>query len=199
MPLKEQQIQNLSITIDCITAIQLFQKVKRLNGPSSANLFASLFSHAVRTAHNFFLEHIQSKATGGFKELKERFKYDIFEKEQSRSIFTLNEKLQNVLSINKDAKKKIGKKIFEIEKKIFSACDELNIEIGIVEKVKKRMRRTSFSIFGKFVKIAEERKKPVDLYLEELRQLEKEGGVIHAKRFRKKTGTIFEKIYLNKF
>lgn len=191
MPLTEHQTQKVSITLDCITAVQLFQKVRRLYGPSSANLFASLFSHAVKTAHHFFLEHIQSKATGDFKKLKERFKSDIFEREQTRAIFAMNDKMQQLLSKNRDVKKKVGKKIFEIEKKIFTVCDHLNEEIGIVEKKRKNKGRLSFSIFGRLIKKCgrqDEENEPIGLYLEELNQLDKEGGVIHGKKFRKQTG-----------
>lgn len=185
MPLKEETIQNLSIIVDFITAIQLFQKIRRNDGPASANTFASLISHAVKTAHNYFKDECKKKPDPqDFKSLKKEFLSGVLDKEQTKEIYKQNEKFQVILMENKDVKKKLKKGFFKAEKKIFDLCEDLNKEFGVEGKKKKRFK---FSFFGKFLRNSKNDKDEVDLYLEEETKLKKEENFC-VKNHRKRTG-----------
>lgn len=188
MPQTEEKIQNLSILADCITAIQLFQKIRRLNGSASAIIFSSLFSHAVKTAHKYFKEYHQSSQVNDFSKLKTQFKSRIIDSEQTKAIFKQRKLIDKLLLENKNVKKELKKKkILELEKNIFKVCDKFNTEFEVFEgSEKKKKPRFSFSIFGKYFKKSEKKKDEIDIYLEERESLVKmENGAFLT---RKKTG-----------
>lgn len=168
MPLKEHQIQNLSIIADCVTAIQLHQKIRRINGPASASIFSSLFSHAVQTAHTYFQEQLQNSIGNDFAKIKKHFKQKLIDQDQTKAILNQNVKFQEVLMENKNVKKILNKGFFKLEKQVIRLSDDLNKEFGIAKKKK----GFKFSIFGKFLKKFKKKKDSVDAYLEAKTELE---------------------------